>query len=221
MKKAAKKTTGFSGFWLMVMMLAVVISSTIAQATNEKPISTLNQIVRRISLDPKQFLTPGRYLIVPGKSLGKLSLEASIDDLQAQLGAPTWIRPESFRFDIVMSYVWAHYGIAVYTHPARENKVLMILLFRVVGNPTIAAENAKYRTIDGVGLESPRAWISRMNWDVAFRFAPTDDGEFYFFSNGLIFAFDLKQKPDQVAIVGVWRYLPPMTKIALVAAATQ
>lgn len=149
---------------------------------------------------------PEGYLVTPGKSLGQYSLDWSLDMFLAKLGTPSSITPlPFFPFGTANSYLWEQYGLAVYTRPDHQNRVLMIVIFRMPGNPSVAAENLKYRTAEGIGIDSPRTTIEQVYGDHRSRGVdPILKAEWVYYSNGLVFAFSTKNKPDQAGAIGVW-----------------
>ncbi len=178
MKKA---TVGF-----FVLVLALVVSAC-------APRQAISQV-------------PERYLIVPGKSVGQLSLEMPIEGFIAKFGQPNFAnfaRPQSgLPFEPVRVYGWTANEIAVFTRPNHNNRVFVILIFRGTESAP-AAENLRFTTDEGLGLKSFRLNIVNVYGRVAYQMTRWG-AEWLFFENGLVFGFATADKPDQASAVGVW-----------------
>lgn len=137
------------------------------------------------------------FLIVPGKSIGKYSLDWTIDKFRAEFGqelsSGSYDGHARVRRNITFRvnwFWWGHLGFGVSTRPDLAMRIVMISIAGTPDNAKVDTLNRQYRTAEGLGLYSSRREVeqkygSRFLTSVIVK----DSIEQQWYRNGVIFEF--------------------------------
>ena len=148
--------------------------------------------------------TPAEFLIVPGERIGNWSLSMSLADLVAALGPRYGESPERSGLPGGNLYDFVEHNVLV-IFCVNSRRVMQIGVYRS-NNPARQEVLARYRTAEGIGLDSPLSAVIAAYGQPTWTYDWGGGYKGHPFRNGLYVNVDPQGKISYIAVYpGFWR----------------